>query len=196
MSAGSGRLGYGSPEGAGAGVGAAPAGPVVVGVGAEPLEADAGMVTVGRRRLRGRLAGVGHRGCGRLGLGCLLGGDGGRQLPGDAGLLGLELGGGGRGLAEGGGSAGLVGPILVLAGLELGLLDLQRVLGRVQLGEVGGDRADGQTGVLTGRLRPGGASREQGGVGARRVRPRVDVGADGLGLDDLEVAGDVLLVGA
>ena len=74
-------------------------------------------------------------------------------------------------------------------------LVLEGALGGVELGHLGGDVADGQAGVLAGRLGPGRAPAEQGGVGARRVGPRVDVGQDRLVLDDAEVVGDGRLVG-
>ena len=142
-----------------------------------------------------RLRGPGHGGRGRPGLGRLLGGHRSGQLSGQPGLLVPEGGGRGVGLAEVGGLAGLVGAVLALAGLQGGLLGLEGVLGGVELGHLGGDVADGQAGVLAGRLGPGRASAEQRGVGARRVRPRVDVGPDRLVLDDAEVVGDRPLVG-
>jgi len=88
----------------------------------------------------------------------------------------------------------LVGAVLCLTRLEGRLLGLQGVLGRVQLVHLGRDVAHGQAGVLAGRLGAGGAPGEQGGVAARRVRPRVDVGLDGLALDDVQVLGEVALV--
>ena len=70
-------------------------------------------------------------------LGGLLGRHGGGQLSGHLGLLGLEGGGGGVGLGQVGGLTGLVGPVLVLAGLEGGLLGLELAAGRCAAGPSG-----------------------------------------------------------